>query len=384
MNFMCDSPKDGVPLLFIDHSTPKPDRDAGSIATFHLLKIYKELGYDVTFMPTDLKYMNGYTDVLLKFGIKCLCETHVSSVRKHLKDNGKDYRFVFVCRAPLAAQYIKDIRRFAPQAVTILNVSDLHYLRETRAAHVRGSTIGSWRAKRLKAIELRAIRDCDVTIVVSSVELDLLRTALPHADVRLIPLLFVEASPDCPSFESRSDVLFIGGFYHAPNADAVTYFCKDIWPCVRETVPGIMFHVVGDISPALARTFTNNPGVIVHGYVRNISDIFRSVRLSIAPLRFGAGIKGKVATSLAYGVPVVCSAVAIEGMKEEIGRCVAIADDPADFACAVTKIYNDPSLWKRLSYGGRVEVLKTYSHERVRGEIDKFMMSIAPGNAAHG
>lgn len=381
---MCATRHAGVPLLFIDHSTPTPDRDAGSVASFHLLKIYKELGYDVTFVPTDLKFMGEYSETLLRIGISCPIIGNGQGVRKYLVESGGKYRFIFICRAPLAARYIDVIRRHAPRATIILNVSDLHYLRETRAAHVKGSIIGRCRAKRLKAIELRAIRDCDVTIVVSSIELGLLRDALPHADVRLIPLLFVEAQQDCPSFEGRSNVLFIGGFGHTPNADAVTYFCRDIWPRVRAEVPGVMFHVVGDISPALARTFANNPGVIVHGYVRNISDIFRSVRLSIAPLRFGAGIKGKLATSLSYGVPVVCSALAVEGMKEEIGRYVAIADDPADFARAVIKIYNDRSLWKRLSDGGREQALKAYSHERVRGEIEKFMKSIAPGNAVHG
>lgn len=384
MSYMCAVRHAGVPLLFIDHSTPTPNRDAGSIASFHLLKIYKELGYNVTFVPTDLKFMGEYSKSLLKIGVNCPSIGNNQGVREYLAESGGKFEFIFICRAPLAARYIDVIRCHAPRAKIILNVSDLHYLREMRAAHVRGSVIGSWRAKRIEAIELRAIRDCDATIVVSSVELDLLRNALPHADIRLIPLLFVEAQQDCPSFESRSDVLFIGGFGHTPNVDAVTYFCRDIWPRVRAAVPGVMFHVVGDIPPALARNFAKNPGVIVHGHVRDISDVFRSVRLSIAPLRFGAGIKGKLATSLSYGVPVVCTSMAVEGMKEEIGRYVAIADDPADFASAVIRIYNDPSLWKRLSDGGREQALKAYSHERVRGEIEKLMMRIRSGNAAHG
>jgi glycosyltransferase involved in cell wall biosynthesis/SAM-dependent methyltransferase len=365
-------------LLFIDWSTPRPDRDAGSLTAFHLLKIYVDLGYNVTFIPSDLQFFGEYTASIRALGVRCLHREDVVSVKNHLKMEGENYKFVLICRAPVAEHYIADIRQFAPNAKIILNTSDLHYLREVREAEVAGTAVMIEAAKRAKEWELDILRKCDEIIVMSSVELEILKGELPSVDVRLIPLMFVETAYDCPPYEEREDFLFIGGFPHTPNVDAVVYFCNEILPLVRISLPDIKFHIIGNSPPPQVLALANLPGVIIHGYMRDISPMFRACKLSVAPLRYGAGIKGKIGTSLAYGVPVVATSIAVEGMEIEAGQHVLVADTPQQFADAIVHLYKTKDAWTRLSENGRDRMLQTYSPAAGYRRISMLMKDIDP------
>ncbi|MFM9847218.1 MAG: glycosyltransferase [Hyphomicrobiaceae bacterium] len=366
-------------LLFIDWSTPRPDHDAGSITAFRLMELFTTLGYDVTFAPSDLTYLPDYTEGLRSVGIRCLYREDIGSVREHLAVNGRSYDFVFLCRAPIAALYIDDIRRFAPGAKIILNTSDLHYLREMREAEISGSKEKIAAAEVAKTAELSTIRKCDVTIVMSAVEVDILRRALPpETDVRLMPLMFVDVEQNCPPFEARRGIVFIGGFPHPPNVDAVLYFTRDIFPMVRAKLPDVTFHVVGNAPPPDVTALGDLPGVQVHGFVKDIGAIFNRVRVSVAPLRYGAGIKGKVGTSLSYGVPAVATTMAAEGMEYEPGRHLLVADDPADFALQIVRAHEDRDLWNRLSEGGRAQTVEKYSVVAGQRRLSALMGDLDP------
>jgi glycosyltransferase involved in cell wall biosynthesis/SAM-dependent methyltransferase len=348
-------------LLFIDCLTPRPDRDAGSITAFYLLKIYVDLGYEVTFIPSDLQHLGDYTVAVQRLGVRCLHREDIGSIKNHLETFGDDYDFIFVCRAPIAALYIDDIRRYAAKAKIILNTSDLHYLRDIREAEIAGDPAKMKAAQIGKVWELDVLRRCDVTIVMSTAEAEILKVELPDSDVRLIPLMYVEAEAEGPGFDDRSDILFIGGFPHAPNGDAVIYFCEKIFPLVRERLPGIKFHIVGNAPPPEVLALANQPGVVIHGFVKDISPLFRRCKLSIAPLRYGAGIKGKIGTSLSYGVPVVATSLAVEGMQIQQDEHVLVADTPEDFTKAIVSVYESKSRWEKLSRSGREQMIRQYS-----------------------
>lgn len=367
-------------LLFIDWSTPRPDRDAGSLTAFHLMKIYVDLGYNVTFIPSDLQTLGEYTATIRELGVRCLHREDIGSISNHLQAEGEEYKFVLLCRAPIAALYIADIRKFAPNAKIILNTSDLHYLRDIREAELDGSEEKIEAAKAAKTWELNILRDCDVTIVMSQVEQEILKKELTNVnvDVRLIPLMFVETVYDCPPFEDRENILFIGGFPHLPNVDAVLYFCNEIFPLVRKASPNIQFHIIGNSPPPEILALANRPGVVVHGYIKDVSPIFQTCRLSVAPLRYGAGIKGKIGTSLAYGVPVVATSIAVEGMELDAGEHVLVADTPQQFADAIGHIYKSKDAWTRLSENGRDRMLQTYSPAAGHRRISALMRDINP------
>lgn len=363
-------------ILFIDWSTPRPDRDAGSLTAFHMMEILVYLGYDVTFVPSDLEYLGAYTEALRDLGVRCLHREDISSVNTHLVKEGSGYDVAFLCRAPIAGLYIDDIRAHAPRAKILLNTSDLHFLRDMREAELSGDKARIEEAKKAKDWELNIIQRCDVSIVMSEVEREILHAEAPEADVRLLPLLFVDVDTQNAPFSMRRDIIFIGGFPHQPNVDAALYFAREIFPLVRERLPHVTWHVVGNAPPADVLALGRQPGIRVHGHVKDIAPLFRSVRLSVAPLRYGAGIKGKVGTSLAFGVPAVLTSVAAEGMEVENGVEVSVADDPVAFAQAITDLYSDEPTWTRMSEAGRVAMLNEYSVAAGRQRISALMGDI--------
>ncbi len=368
-----------LPKIFVtDWSTPRPDQDAGSVTTFFLLKILVNLGYDVTFVPSDLEPLGAYTDAVRRLGVRCLHRDDVGTVADFLAREGASFDACILFRAPIAALHLADIRRTAPQAKVVLETVDLHYLRDERAAQADGSEAAIEQARLAKAWELGIIEACDVSIVLSSFEQELLGKELPGADIRTMPLLFLDMpGPSARSFRERANMLFIGGFRHLPNIDAVMWFCKDIWPRVHQRLPDARFQIVGSHPPQEVLDLGQIAGVDVLGHVKDLDPVFGNIRLSVTPLRFGAGIKGKVATSLGYGVPVVGTGLTFEGMELRHDRHVLIADDVDAFVAEVIRGYTDEALWTRLSQDGFERINALYSESAGRTRVEALMDSLA-------
>ena len=367
-----------IPRVFVtDWSTPRPDQDAGSVTTFFLLKILVCLGYDVTFAPSDLEPLGEYTQAVRALGVRCLDRNDTDTIQSVLITEGANYSAYVGFRAPIMALYLADIRRFAPNAKIVLETVDLHYLRDERSAQATGSEAAAETARRSKDWELGIISGCDVSIVLSSYEQELLKKELPDTDIRTMPLLFLDMmGPSGHSFEERSDILFIGGFRHTPNVDATVWFCNEIWPKVHPRLPGVRFLIIGSHPPESILELAQIEGVDVIGHVKDLDPIFGRIRLSVTPLRYGAGIKGKVATSLGYGVPVVGTALTFEGMELRNDRHVLIADDASSFADAVVRAYTDKALWERLSRDGFERVNALYSESAGRTRVEALMNSL--------
>ena len=317
-------------------------------------------------------YAWGYAD-------EDLSADEIGTMEAHLASEGAGYDYAFLCRAPIAALYIDAIRRHAPRAKIILNTSDLHYLRDLREAELEGSEEKREAALRWKAQELDVIRRCDHSIVMSDHEVEVLAAELPGANIHLVPLMFVDIPGRAGGFGERSDLLFIGGFPHTPNVDAVVWFCERIWPAVRARLPEARVHLIGNKPPEEVHALGAIPGVNVVGYVDDLKPWFDRIRLSVAPLRYGAGIKGKLGTSLGFGVPSVATSIAVEGMKMRDGVQALVADDEAAFAEAVVNLYTDEALWDRISRDGLDFVRDTYSLDAGLRRIDAFMAEVAGG-----
>ena len=157
----------------------------------------------------------------------------------------------------------------------------------------------------------------------------------------------------------------MANFAHPPNADAALWFADAVLPLVRADMPDITFHIVGADPPATLAD-RQGQGIVTHGWVADLTALYARVRLSVAPLRFGAGLKGKVAGSLAQGVPVIATTVAVEGMGLAEGDGVAIADEPEAFARALLHVYRDASAWSQLSSRARAACASLYAPERAR------------------
>jgi O-antigen biosynthesis protein len=361
-------------ILVIDATTPRPDHDAGSLLKFYHLKLLQSLGYQVTLMPDNLLHDGEYTRDLQRIGVECIYEPHRLAARQYFTACAGNFQLIMLCRPYVASQHMESLRRLAPAARIIYDTVDLHYLREQRQAAVEKNPLMAERAERTRQEELKLISQADAAIVVSPVEKELLAAEAPRANVHVVQLVIPE-EPQGPGFEERRDILFIGGFQHTPNTEAVLYFCREILPSLRARLPELRFLVLGS-RPTQEIQALASEHIQVLGFQKDIAPYFNACRLMVAPLRFGAGIKGKLGTSFSFGLPVVATSIAAEGMYLQHGREVLIGDTPQEFADAVLRLYGDPALWASMSVAGRQLVRERFSPEMIRQGLATVIASI--------
>jgi len=217
-------------ILVIDACTPTPDKDAGSVETFNFLKIFKSLGFAVTFIPADnFLHVGKYTTDLQCMGVQCLYAPYVTDVLSHLKNYGYLYDLVLLYRVNYAYLFIDDVREHCPNAKIIFDTVDLHYLREERQAKIEGSESLVKQALETKKKEIDLMKKADTTIVLSEAERETLLADHPGLSIYTISLT-LEISNHVPSFSKRKEIMFVGGFQHMPNVDAVLNFVHSTWP----------------------------------------------------------------------------------------------------------------------------------------------------------
>lgn len=345
-------------ILVIDATTPEPDKDSGSVRLVNLLKSMVELGYKPTFFAENRLFLNGYSDALQALGVEVLFGSWLDPVEL-LRQHGHRFQAILVSRHYVLGPLLKVIRDYAPRARLIFDTVDLHYLRERRAAELEQKPELLRAAAKTQLAELRLIRASDITLVVSPVEKALLAKEVPEARVEILSNVHEVAGPG-PDFDQRHDLYFVGGFQHTPNVDAVLWFVQSIWPLIVPALPGVRFHIVGSRMPESIRELASDT-VVVHGYVPSMQPFLDGFRLSVAPLRYGAGVKGKVNQSMAHGQPVVATNMAAEGMNLQHEVDVMIADDADAFAQAVVRLYRDRALWERLAANGLANIERHFS-----------------------
>lgn len=352
----------GLRALVLDHCTPEPDKDAGSITALNIMRLLQRHGCKVTFVPEDnYLFLDGYTQLLQRAGIECLYAPHVTSVDEHLAAHGSLYDLVVIFRFTAAQRRLDAVRRFAPQAKVVLHTSDLHFLRLEREAALTGSAATREQAARTRQEELAIIRRVDATIVHSPVEERLIRAQCPEALVHVFGWAIDIPGTTVP-YEDRRDIAFLGGFQHPPNVDAAMHFARDILPLVHARLPGVVFRVIGSHPPADLRAMASDT-VEITGFVPDLSSHLDRVRVAVAPIRFGAGIKGKVVTAMSHGVPNVLTTLAAEGLGITDGADAWIADAADAFADAVVRVYTDDAWWARLSANGLALARRQFSFD---------------------
>lgn len=362
-------------ILFLDACVLTPDQDAGSVMVFNHLRTFQSLGYKVTFAPDNLQRAEGYTANMQRLGIECLYWPQIKSIKSHLEEHGEDYDLVFITRADVAAKHGDDVRAHCARARIIFNTIDLHFVREQRWAELEKNSELAELALKRKDLELSIAAKSDCTLVVSSYEQEILLRENPRLNVSVVPL-----THDMPGrqtdFHDRADLMYIGGFQHTPNVDAVLHFVKRIYPLIKLHLPDIKFYILGSKPPDEILDLATDSSIVVTGYLEDVAPYFNRCRLSVAPLRYGAGLKGKVITSLSYGLPMVASTIACEGIGLEDEINILIADDPAEFAEKVFRLYTDARLWNRLSMAGFEKVNRDYSAAATRSYFERLFMSL--------
>lgn len=360
-------------VLVIDAYTPEPDQDSGSLRLRYLMECLFDLGYGVTFFPDNRLHESRYTAALQQSGVETWYRPWLDSLHGWFSEHGHEFDFVIVCRHYVAANYVNLIRRHCPQARFLFDTIDLHYLREQRLAELEDSLPLRRSAAQTRRSELSVIGHADATILVSPTEVEVLKKDAPEAKVHVISNIHQVVGSQKP-FEDRQDIFFVGGFQHPPNIDAALWFCQDVWPLIQQQLPELRFHLIGSKATEQVKALHGN-GVVFHGFVPRLEPFLDGCRLAVAPLRYGAGVKGKVNLSMSRGQPVVATPAAVEGTQARDGEDVLVASDPQAFADAVVRLYRDEALWNRLSANGQKNVEKYFSLDTARRNLQSLLKS---------
>jgi len=353
---------------FIDDTVPTPDQDAGSNAAFEHMRALMELGYKVSFLAADnMAKIDPYTSNLQKLGIECQYYPYYWSVEEVFRKAMHKPDLVYLHRYSNASKYATMVRRYFPDCRIVYCVADLHFLRMERQEAVELTKESVSAAAVQRRAELAAFQSVDCVIVHSPFEAKLLQDMDPTLNVKIVPWT-VGLNATQRSFSERSGTAFVGGYDHPPNVDAVRYLVSDILPLLRRVAPDLTTYLVGSKMPDEIMAL-QKPGLVPFGFVPRLEDILHKLRCTVAPLRYGAGIKGKVLESFAHGLPCVMSEIAAEGLGLPSPLDWLVARTPAEFAEKLVRVHRDEAFNRHLSEVGLVYLETCNSPDAIKAAL---------------
>jgi GT2 family glycosyltransferase len=341
-------------VLILDSYIPTPDKDSGSNDLFLAIQLLNKSGYEVTFMPTwEVGYSARYLGMLEEVGARVYPQEHQYHCPEWIKSLPNEFDVCMILRYDNYHRFSQIVREANPGLKIMYDTVDLHFIREEREARTIHGNVDANHINNIRNAEVNAIHDADHSFVRSTYELELLRNdhLVSTEKLSILPICR-QINVPTRTFIERSNIVFIGGFKHSPNVDCIQFFLHTIFPIILSKDPSICLTIAGSHAEILMDKITNltHPNVRIQGYVEDLYPLFESHRISIAPLRYGAGTKGKVISSLCHGIPCVVTSVACEGMIGiENDIHLSIRNDPTEFAEKCVEIYNNQSIWNSIS-----------------------------------
>lgn len=347
-------------VLFLDYDAPQLDRDAGSYAAIQEIRMFQAMGCKVTFASANQMYAGRHTALLQRLGVEVIYSPFCAGIASLLQTRGKEFDLVYITRYSVARSFMAAVIEHAPQARRIINVADLHFLREIRDALLLEDAVAMAAAVATREAEIAALGSAELILSYSHVEQAVITSHITHGPKAALLPWVVDVTPLRASFAERRDVAFLGGFGHQPNVGAVKYFATEVMPLLRAALPGVRFLVYGSkVTPEIEALATAD--IVIKGYIADVAAIFDTCRVFVAPLLTGAGMKGKVLDCLAAGIPSVLSPIAAEGIGIRDGVDCAIAAKPAEWVEAIAALYNSEAKWNAMSASAHDLAAKRYS-----------------------
>ncbi|MEM4620337.1 MAG: glycosyltransferase [Desulfurococcaceae archaeon] len=342
-------------ILIIDHYVPEPDKDAGSKTMLNIIKIFKSLGFHVTFIGDNFFRSEPYTSNLQSMGIEVIYGSdYAYNWKQYLKENLKYFDLVFLSRSWISDKYIDYFRELRDSGLdlpkTIFYPQDLSFIRLEREYKATGDMKYLEESVKSKEIEYKIFKEVDATLVLSKYEEALLCNSIKDKYVKFIPgFIFDEQFPISKEddINKRSGIFFIGGFRHRPNYYGVKWFIENCWDYVKEKLHGIKFYIAGSEIPEDIKqlgSYDRNIEVLGHLSEYELKAMYDKVRVVVAPLTYGAGVKGKVIEAIAHGVPIVTTSIGAEGIPDA-EEVTIISDNPIEFSESLIKLYTDSNFW---------------------------------------
>jgi O-antigen biosynthesis protein len=357
-------------LLIIAPTVPLFDKQSGDFRLFSILDILAK-SYEITYLAKnhgsrDPKENERYISSLRDKGIIVrVCDFALKEILKSNKFKAAILEFYYI-----AEYYLPRIKLLQPSCPVIVDTVDVHYLRLLRKCKLNGDQNNLNIAEETKKRELAIYDQADIVLTVTDEDAKILQNENRKLRVKILP----NVHNLVPSAKTRNknELIFVGGFTHDPNVDAVVYFCNDILPRIRKALPETRVTIVGSNPPDTVKKL-NNEFVTVTGYVESTTPYLQNSYISVAPLRYGAGMKGKIGEAMAHGLPVVTTSIGAEGMKLIHGENCMIADSPDGFSDAVMSLMKDERLYNKIKENSIIYIEHNYTQESVRACIEKIL-----------
>jgi glycosyltransferase involved in cell wall biosynthesis len=367
--------------LVIDDRVPKADRDAGSLAILSHMRSLQRFGFEIVFAAAaEFGASDEDCAGLAALGMTSVRAPYYGSIEEVLRRQAGEFDVVYMHRVANAVKYGELARYHNPKARRIYSVADLHHLRFARQAHAEDRPELLARSRWLQFLEYIAAFSADAVITHSNEEAQALAKQIPAGKVHTVRWSVPLREVTRP-FAERSGVAFIGGYSHEPNVDAARWLIDEIMPQVRKRQPNIECFLVGSNLPEQIRRSCGN-GVTAVGHVKDLNEIFDKVRLTVAPLNFGAGIKGKVVESLAAGVPCVCTPVGAEGLEFPPALQDCVADGAKALAALICDLHEAEGKNQACGSAGVAYVAELFSEARLDAGMRGVLGPFAPAQAA--
>lgn len=364
-----DRSKNKKHILVIDHYVPHFDQDAGSRTVFGYIKMLIRNNFKVTFIGDNYFKHEPYSSVLEQLGVEILYgNSYANNYKTWLKNNSKYFEYFFLNRPHISEKYIDILKDYSNSKI-IYYGHDLHSLRETREFLLTGNKNKLKSADIWRDREFKLMRKSFISLFPSQIEIDEIKHIESNINARAIPAYLFE------TFENRKrnisitkDIMFIGGFTHEPNVDAVLWFVNNVWTKIKKALPELKFYIIGSKPTEEILSLHNiHDGIIVTGFVSDdeLKNYYTKCRLSIVPLRYGAGIKGKVVEALYEQIPLITTSIGAEGLADAIDYMI-IEDDASILSDKLIRLYQDEESLVKLSEKGREYCKKYFSYEKAK------------------
>ncbi len=371
-------------LLIISLTWPEPTATAAGGRMLQLIRFFSK-NYEITYASTasDVQYAAN------------LEQWRVKKVKITVNDPGFDKlllalqpQLVVFDRFLSEEQFGWRVAEFVPKALRILDTEDLHSLRSARRNALISGKIWDtrlWVGSDLAKREIAAIYRCDLSLIISRFEQQALAEIfqIPGPLIVYVPYLLPEGddhitiSRKDKSFEERRDFVAIGTGKHAPNTDSFEWLAREIWPIIRNRMPAAKVHIYGAYLPAhMYKLHEPATGFYVHGWVPDVAEVLGEARVLLAPLRFGAGIKGKLVDSMMCGTPSVTTQTGIEGLGHADEWGGGVARHPEDFASKAVALYGDMELWIEAQRKGRQILKREFFDKRHITELSNIICDL--------
>ena len=362
-------------LLVIGYVWPEPNTTAAGCRMRQLLEAFRSFGYDITFASTASK--TEYSLNLEQLGVQeAAIKLNHSSFDEFVQKLNPDV--VVFDRFMVEEQFGWRVAEFAPNALRILNTEDLHALRKAREeAHKKNQPfrVDDWKNHPTTLREVASMYRCDLSLMISTYEMDILQQELHIPEALLLHLPFMvdiaeNSRNEWPPFDARTGFVSVGNGKHAPNVDAIKVLKHEIWPRIRKQLPEAEIHMYGAYLPQQVNEMHSpKTGFYINGWAEDVNTVLQNARVLLAPLQFGAGIKGKLLDAMRMGTPSVTTTVGAEGMHGNLPWNGAVNDDWDSFAEATVELYQEQELWQTAQENGVQLLQKFYDKEVLQNRL---------------